>query len=148
MIVTVDDIIGMLIGVDLLSLSLVTLIYRWARHAVRNIRKELLSLLTEEGEERDLIVDSIAKGIWKRINASLNMNKIPRDPESLKQYFGNMSESDGANPENSELPLKEIAGAMGINDQGFLKYLPYIMKFMNKNQGGNSNNSNTSNDLW
>lgn len=148
MVSVVDVIIIGLIGVDLLSLSLVSLIYRWARHAVRNIRAEVVNLLTEESEESDAIAQALAKGIWKRINASLNMNKIPRDVESMRNFLGSASPESGEVLGENGLPLKDIAGAMGINDPGFLKYLPLIMKFLNKSPGSGQQNINSPNDSW
>lgn len=141
-----DMIILMLVIVDLVSLSMVTFIFRWARRAMGNFRMQIMELLSGETDESNQIIEKLGHTIYSKLYRYFNLQKpdlssMPSD-ESI-QNIAESFQSPARSPGNMD--LSKAAAAMGIEDPGFLKYLPVIMKFM-KNQG--SNNSNSSNDSW
>ena len=144
---TTDLIILMLVVIDIVSLSMVTFIFRWARQAMGNFRNEILDLLSGETEESIQIIEKLGHTIYQKLYRYFNLQKGDNMPilsqESIDDFTKNVqSSAPGASPD-----LAKAASLLGINDPGFLKYLPVIMKLMNKN-GSNSESVNTSSDSW
>ena len=147
-----DLIILILVIVDLVSLSMVTFIFRWARKAMGNFRMQIMDLLSGETEESNQIIEKLGHTIYSKLYRYFNLQKPDLSSMPSEESIQNIAESfrspDGS-PGN--MNLSKAAAAIGIEDPGFLKYLPIIMKFMNKNQNqGNQGNQNinTSNDSW
>jgi hypothetical protein len=144
-----DMIILMLVIVDLVSLSMVTFIFRWARRAMGNFRMQIMELLSGETDESNQIIEKLGHTIYSKLYRYFNLQKpdlssMPSD-ESMQNIAESFQSPAGS---RGNIDLSKAAAALGIEDPGFLKFLPVIMKFM-KNQGNQgSNSSNISNDSW
>jgi hypothetical protein len=144
-----DLIILVLVIVDLVSLSMVTFIFRWARRAMGNFRMQIMELLSGETDESNQIIEKLGHTIYQKLYRYFNLQKPDLSSMPSDETIQNIAESFQSPAGSREnIDLSKAAAAMGIEDPGFLKYLPVIMKFM-KNQGNQgSNNSNSSNDSW
>lgn len=149
-----DLIILILVIVDLVSLSMVTFIFRWARKAMGNFRAQIMDLLSGETEESNQIIEKLGHTIYSKLYRYFNLQK----PDLSSTSSGDMIENAAENIRNASqgsgniagMDLSKAAAMMGIQDPAFLKYLPIIMKYFGKNQGnqGSNENINTSNDSW
>lgn len=153
-----DVIILLLVVVDVVSLSMVTFIFRWARKAMGNFRSQIMELLSGESEESQAIIEKLGHTIYQKLYRYFNL-KIPdassimkpsseeNSPEITPEIQEMVAKYTGGSPAPSS-SLAGVAGMMGINDPGFLKYLPLIEKFMkSKGSGPASENINTG-EYW
>lgn len=146
-----DLIILILVIVDLVSLSMVTFIFRWARKAMGNFRMQIMDLLSGETEESNQIIEKLGHTIYSKLYRYFNLQKPDMSSMPSEESIQNIAESFRTPGGSGNMDLSKAAATLGIEDPGFLKYLPIIMKFMNKNQNqGNQGNQNinTSNDSW
>lgn len=146
-----DLIILVLVFIDVVSLSMVTFIFRWARKAMGNFRTQIMELLSGESEESVAIIEKLGHTIYQKLYRYFNL-KIPDSSSIMKQSDGEVSPEitpeiqsmiqkyTGGSPASPGSSLAGVAGMMGINDPGFLKYLPLLEKFM-KSKGGPGSNS-------
>jgi hypothetical protein len=123
----------MLIVIDVVSLSMVSFIFRWARRAMDNFRTQIMDLLSGENEESVAIIEKLGHTIYQKLYRYFNLKMPDAEPtneqnpveEIAKKYLSQGGQSGSSSPD-----LSAVAGAMGISDPGFMKYLPLIQKFM------------------
>ena len=146
-----DLIILMLVVIDVVSLSMVTFIFRWARKAMENFRTQIMDLLSGENEESVAIIEKLGHTIYQKLYRYFNL-KIP-DSESTGNLPDNndiqnvASQFLGSKPASGVNPLMaEAASKMGIPADA-LKYLPLLQKFLGRNSKSEEN-INTGNDYW
>jgi hypothetical protein len=146
-----DLIILMLVVIDVVSLSMVTFIFRWARKAMENFRTQIMDLLSGENEESVAIIEKLGHTIYQKLYRYFNL-KIP-DSEPMGNLPDNnvvqnlASQYLGSSPAPSVNPLMaEAASKMGIPSDA-LKYLPLLQKFLGRNSKSEEN-INTGNDYW
>lgn len=144
-----------LLGIDIVSLSMVAFIFRWSRKALDRIRENIFDILTGESEESVSMIELMAKKIYSSLYRYLNL-KIPYQSPTESQESG--QESPEINPNlmsmlqgqtGSAAPgLQALAKGLGVSEPDFIKFLPIIQKLMSKN--GNSNNTGSVNhdDSW
>lgn len=146
-----DLIILMLIGIDVVSLSMVTFIFRWARKAMDNFRTQIMDLLSGENEESVAIIEKLGHTIYQKLYRYFNLKMPdssatePQNPisEIAEKYLSPMSQSQGQSG-----GMAAAAKAMGITDPGFLQYLPYIQKLMGNKQSDDQNINISGSDYW
>jgi hypothetical protein len=147
---TTDLIILMLVVIDVVSLSMVTFIFRWARKAMDNFRYQVMELLSGETEESVAIIEKLGHTIYQKLYRYFNLKVPDADPmneqnpvqEIAKKYL-----AQGGQSGSSSLDLSGAAAAMGISDPGFLKYLPAIQKLMAGKTGDQKDNISSS-EYW
>ena len=153
---TTDLIILMLVVIDIVSLSMVTFIFRWARQAMGNFRMEIMNLLSGETEESNQIIEKLGHTIYQKLYRYFNL-KIPSQepmeeppdtgniPSIASQYLG----SSPAPPQASGIPnslIAEAAARMGIPPE-VMRYYPLIQKLLGRNSN-NQENINNQSDSW
>jgi hypothetical protein len=142
-----DVVILLLIVIDAVSLSMVTFIFRWARKAMDNFRTQIMDLLSGENEESVAIIEKLGHVIYQKLYRYFNLSKPDISSMPSGETAQEMLEGFQEKPGGNVADIAKAAQAMGISDPGFLKYLPLLMKFLNRNQGG-SESINSSNDSW
>ena len=104
-----DLIILMLVVIDVVSLSMVTFIFRWARKAMENFRTQIMDLLSGENEESVAIIEKLGHTIYQKLYRYFNL-KIP-DSEPMGNLPDNnvvqnlASQYLGSSPAPSVNPL-------------------------------------------
>lgn len=148
-----DLIILILVVVDVVSLSMVTFIFRWARRAMGNFRMEIMDLLSGESEESAQIIEKLGHTIYSKLYRYFNL-KIPDSgstgesnpiQEVANQYLNSRANQPGG---SGQPDYAGLAQTMGITDPGFLKYLPLVQKFLKGNQGSEPINNSSESDRW
>ena len=150
-----DLIILILVVIDVVSLSMVTFIFRWARKAMGNFRTQIMELLSGENEESVQIIEKLGHTIYQKLYRYFNLkmpNPEPMDEQSdagniqslASQYLG--SSPAPPMPGSSNPLIAEAASRMGIPPD-MMKYLPLIQKFLGKNSNSQEN-INSQSDSW
>ena len=124
-----DLIILILVVIDVVSLSMVTFIFRWARKAMSNFRTQIMDLLSGENDESVMIIEKLGHTIYQKLYRYFNL-KMPDSEATVAQNPVEEIAKKYLSPSGSSPDLSGAAAAMGISDPGFLKYLPLIQKFM------------------
>ena len=143
------DLSYVILGMLVIEISMVFWIFRWAHRSIQSFRASIIDLLSGESEESAMIIEKLGHTIYQKLYRYFNL-KIPDsssissqedagsfpipsgDVQALvKQYMG----GSPAAPGGPTTPLAGVANMMGIDDPGFLRYLPLIEKFM-KSKGG------------
>lgn len=138
------DLSFVIITMLVLEISMVFWIFRWALKAIDKIRTSLIQTLMDDTPEREAIVSTIAKQIWIKLNGMLNLNQIDRTPENIGSLLRGASESPD---ELLPTSLLSLGKSVGIDDPGFLKYLPLIQQFLSKKETPKGNIGG-SDDSW
>lgn len=129
-----DVIILLLVVIDVVSLSMVTFIFRWARKAMDNFRTQIMDLLSGENEESVAIIEKLGHTIYQKLYRYFNLKMPDAEPTNVQNPVEEIAKKY-LSPSGSSPDLSGAAAAMGISDPGFLRYLPLIQKFMaGKNQ--------------
>lgn len=141
-----DLIILILVVIDVVSLSMVTFIFRWARNAMVHFRLQIMDLLSGESEESVQIIEKLGHAIYQKLYRYFNLG----GPEGKANISLNIPDSvSGESQSGLGIPVNAAAKAMGITDPGFLKYLPLIEKYLLSKKGNEPSQSvNTLNDSW
>ena len=92
-----DVIILLLVVIDVVSLSMVTFIFRWARKAMENFKLQVTDLLSGENEESVAIIEKLGHVIYQKLYRYFNIKGSP-----------NLSQSSNDDiPENSDMPIEQ-----------------------------------------
>lgn len=149
------DISFIILGILIAEISMVFWIFRWAHRALGKFSASLVALLTTDTPEREAIVASIAKEMWKKLNASLNRNQIERSQEGIGNFIDSkLNQSDDSSDDYvapkptipagipADLVQKFLSGQLKGDD--VIKYAPLLKSLAS----GSSNNDQSGSGRW